>query len=419
MKTLLSLVLAGVLFFLAINIRDPYLVWARGGSLPVFLLLGLGGVVLAWRAQRGRGLQLLVWAAVLCAAPLAEGIFQYRKHTVLAAPTEELQRLGRHFIVGYRSVEDVKPMVIHGLVAGVFLNRRNSAGRTVEELRQEIAELQTLRRQAGLPPLIVATDQEGGAVSHMSPPLPRLPNLAAVASLPQAQRDSAARSNGVAHGQGLAALGITVNLAPVVDLASETRASFDTHTRLHERAISQDPAVVMDLAVAYAQGLASAGVIPTAKHFPGLSGVKNDTHHFRGSLDLPLSQLEERIWPPFQEVLQKSNAWLMVAHVAVSAVDSDRLASHSKPVLDGIVRQKWGYDGIIITDDMNMGSIYMNGLCPAVGEALNAGVDLLLVSYDGQLLYRLMDCALTAKREGKIDEAMLDKSEKRLESARP
>jgi beta-N-acetylhexosaminidase len=84
----------------------------------------------------------------------------------------------------------------------------------------------------------------------------------------------------------------------------------------------------------------------------------------------------------------------MVGHVAVTAIDSSRAASHSKRIINDLIRNKWGYQGIIITDDLVMGPIYEHGVCAAVVEALNAGVDLLLVAYDGLQFYRIARSAL-------------------------
>lgn len=102
----------------------------------------------------------------------------------------------------------------------------------------------------------------------------------------------------------------------------------------------------------------------------------------------------------------------MVGHVRLTAADPDRAASHSKKVIDGIIRKQWNYDGVIITDDLVMGAIYQNDICTAVVEALNAGVDLLLVAYDGAQFYRVFACAV-AGQVG-LDPAMLDASDIRL-----
>jgi beta-N-acetylhexosaminidase len=112
----------------------------------------------------------------------------------------------------------------------------------------------------------------------------------------------------------------------------------------------------------------------------------------------------------------------MIGHVTLTGVDPDRVASHSRLVVDGIVRKKWNYQGVIMTDDLVMGAIYQHNVCTAVVESLNAGVDLLLVAFDGAQFYRIFACAKEASSEGKLDAATLGESEARapigLNSAR-
>src|SRR5439155_22046662 len=135
--------------------------------------------------------------------------------------------------------------------------------------------------------------------------------------------------------------------------------------------------------------------------------------------ETPLDELETSDWRPFRQALAGSRAMLMVGHVRLTAADPDRAASHSKKVIDGIIRGKWNYQGIIITDDLVMGAIYQHDVCTAVVEALNSGVDLLLVAYDGAQFYRVFACAAAASAQRKIDSAVLDASEARLRQAFP
>jgi beta-N-acetylhexosaminidase len=107
----------------------------------------------------------------------------------------------------------------------------------------------------------------------------------------------------------------------------------------------------------------------------------------------------------------------MVGHVAVSAMDPGRPASHSKAVIDGLIRKTWDYQGLIVTDDLVMGAIYQHDVCTAVVEALNAGADLLLVAYDGAQFYRLFACASDASGREALDTTMLRDSETRLRRA--
>ena len=110
---------------------------------------------------------------------------------------------------------------------------------------------------------------------------------------------------------------------------------------------------------------------------------------------------------------------LMVGHVRLTAADPERAASHSKKVIDGIIRGKWNYQGIVITDDLVMGAIYQHDVCTAVVEALNAGVDLLLVAFDGAQFYRIFACASAAAGQARLDPAMLGASEARLTRVPP
>jgi beta-N-acetylhexosaminidase len=100
--------------------------------------------------------------------------------------------------------------------------------------------------------------------------------------------------------------------------------------------------------------------------------------------------------------------------VTLTAIDPDRPASHSKRVVDGIIRGNWNYQGIVITDDLVMGAIYQHNVRTAVVEALNAGVDLLLVAYDGVQFYRIFACASAGFDQGRLDPAMLQASDLRL-----
>lgn len=414
-----------VAFGASVLVYDPYLAPVRHQAfrlipalccVAVAILLMRGG----WARDGivGRFL-ILLW----CASPIAllsvQWNFDARKQAVLSAEAKYTRELGDHFIVGYSSLEQVAPLVAKGLVGGIYVSRHNIKGRTAESLKLEISSLQGMRRAAGLPPLIVAADQEGGIVSHLSPQLTSLPALSTLAELPHDIRSKKAEGFGEVHGRELAETGITLNFAPVVDLRpTQPRIKFDFNSLIGRRAISDDPASVKDVASGYIRGLAKFGVGATVKHFPGLGRVREDTHHFRAQLDTPLEELEATDWQPFRQLLAEPNARLMVGHVVVTALDGGRPASHSKRIIDGVIRKEWGYQGVIVTDDMVMSAVYQHGICTAVIEALNAGVDQLLVAFDSAQYYRIFKCALSGLKRGEIDRAMLARSQMRLSAAR-
>ncbi|KRR27936.1 beta-hexosaminidase [Bradyrhizobium lablabi] len=423
---LILLWLVGAVFvFAAANKNDPYLISLRGpgnivlavASVAVAVILIRGGY---WRrGVAGRAL-ILLWCLPSLSMLGAHASFEWRKQRVLQADAAQARSLARHFIVGYSSFAEVAVLAEKGLIAGVYITRHNIVGSTAARLKEEISALQEKRRAASLPPLIVAADQEGGIVSHLAPPLTKLPALSTLADLAPEARAEKAQAFGRTHGQELAALGVTVNFAPVLDLRPEVKRNrFDFNTLIGRRAISGDPAIVADIASAYVGGLEASGVGATVKHFPGLGRVRTDTHHFSADLDTPIEELEASDWIPFRKVLAGSKAQLMIGHVALTSVDPDRPASHSKRVVDGIIRKKWNHQGVVITDDLVMGAIYQRNVCTAVVEALNAGVDLLLVAFDGAQFYRIFTCAMAASAEGRLDAAMLRDSETRLKAAFP
>lgn len=403
------------------NSNEPYLVHLRGaGDLALVAVSAAVCVLLlrqgAWRNGSIAGrLLVLLWCVPVIAFVTTQTSLAWRKRDVLATNMAIAHLLGPHIVAGYTDRDEAATLAGHGLIGGVYVTRHNAQGRTAAELKAEIAELQAKRVAAGLPPLFVAADQEGGIVAHLSPPLPREPALSTLADLPGERRHAEAEAAGRRQGAALTQIGVTLNLAPVLDLRPDQRhLRFDFNTLIGQRAISGDPDVVGDIATAYVGGLAASGVGAAVKHFPGLGRVTADTHHFAAKLATPLAELESSDWRPFREVLAGTQAALMVGHVTLDPIDPARPASHSKAVLDGLIRRTWNYDGVIITDDLVMGAIYGGDLCQAVVEALNGGADLLLVAYDGAQFYRVFACARSAYERGQLDLAALARSAERL-----
>jgi beta-N-acetylhexosaminidase len=414
---------SGLLFTIAGAFNNhPFLLSLRGPKTVVMSATSLLMIALLWRWGFWRRAGLAGrWLAVLWLLPplsllAAAESFEITRRGVLQTEPALAGRLGRHFVVGYSSFEEVALLAEKGLIAGVYVGRGNVAQRKPPIIKAEIAALQERRRRAGLPLLIVAADQEGGVVSHLSPPLTRLPPLSTLAELPPDARAKKAEEFGRTHGRELASLGITLDFAPVLDLKpKDKRSRLDINTMTAERAISENPTVVSEVALAYVRGLESAGVGATVKHFPGLGRVRGDTHIVSADLDTPIDELEVSDWLPFKDLLAGTRAQLMVGHVSLTAVDRGRPASHSKAVIDGILRKKWNYQGVVITDDLVMGAVYGRNICTAVVEALNGGADLLLVAYDASQFYRIFACASEAAAQNGLDLEALRDSDARLE----
>ncbi|SEH04493.1 Beta-hexosaminidase A precursor [Candidatus Venteria ishoeyi] len=231
---------------------------------------------------------------------------------------------------------------------------------------------------------------------------------------PRPQIIERATAYALAQAKPLAALGINLNFSPVLDLKpAQASSSLDFHTQIVKRAIAADAEIVTQAGLAYSRALLSQGVLPTLKHFPGLGSVSDDTHHFSARLHLPLTTLQQHDWRPFRHLLSQTPALLMVAHVVVDAIDPDLPASLSHKLITDIVRKDWQHDGILITDDMSMGAVYNLGLCPSSIRALNAGIDLLLIAYDWEKVYPVLDCLQAAQQSGQLK--TLQSSQARLQ----
>lgn len=338
---------------------------------------------------------------------------------ILAADPARLERIGRHVMIGYHVFAQVKALVEKRAIAGIFITDHNVRGRKPDAIKADIDALQAIRAAQGLPPLIVAADQEGGTVSRLSPPLKRQKSLAEILKgLPDdAARRTAVEDFADIQAAELKRLGVTLNFAPVVDLNLNPKHRGDGETRLRMRAISADPQLVSKVAGWYCDAIAEAGIMCTLKHFPGLGRVSRDTHVTMGEIATPTDTLELNDWVPFRQVTKKPNAVLMLGHVRVAALDKETPASLSKPIIDTLIRKSWAYDGLLITDDFSMGAITRGkgGISKAVVATLNAGSDIVLVSYMERHLDTVMSALLAADQAGEIDQSVRETSRKRLD----
>lgn len=423
---IVKILLAIALIFPAFCFR--LLFWASWRYYTFWAIIICGLALIVWEASKltrvknKRKVSSFLIVAIasfsLSYTLIVETRFQGTKYSVLNADPQKLENLGQHFIVGYRNFDEIENLVTKNAIGGVFITARNVKNKTKQDIQQEIKALQDIRRDRNLPPLWIATDQEGGIVSRLSPPLTRLPQLSSIAASEkniEAKKDAVIKY-ATTQAKGLAEIGVNVNFAPVVDLNKGIISPEDKFSKIYQRAISSEPVVVAKVALWYCQTLEKYAVRCTIKHFPGLGRVTTDTHIADAELNASLEELTRDDWVPFREVMAKSQAFTMLGHAKLTAVDPKHPVSFSSQIVNETIRKNWQHDGILITDDFSMQAVYgsQDGLQTATIKALNAGVDLILIAYDKDLYYEAIATLLKAEKKGEIDSKILKKSKQRL-----
>jgi beta-N-acetylhexosaminidase len=272
-------------------------------------------------------------------------------------------------------------------IGGVCLFRKNVA--SAAQVAGLTATVQRLARAAGAPPLWISIDHEGGAVN-------RFPPSAAVTPLPSAMALGAsgdpalAAEAGRVAGEELRAMGIHLNFAPVLDVNNNP-----ANPVIGARSFGASPALVAAMGTGYMAGLQAAGVGAVAKHFPGHGDVTIDSHLALPRVDHAVDHLTAVELAPFRAVAQAGVAAVMTAHIVFPALDpSGAPATMSAPILRGILREQWGYRGLIVSDSLGMRAIVDNyEVGEAAVAAVRAGCDLLLAlgpeAWQDQILERV------------------------------
>lgn len=253
-------------------------------------------------------------------------------------------------------------------IVGVILFARNYADRT------QLAALIAAIRAAAPHPLLIAVDQEGGPVQRFADGFTRLPALARIGARYRSDRAEAialAEAHAWLMASEVRALGVDLSFAPVLDLARGNRA-------IGERAFDTDPALVADLGAAYVRGMRLAGMAATVKHFPGHGSVREDTH-FDHAVDVrPFAEIERDDLVPFAHAFDVGAEAVMMAHVTYPDVAPEP-AGYSPIWIDGILRRRMGFRGVVFSDDIGMAAAVSAGATGARIDAhLDAGCDIVL-----------------------------------------
>ncbi|SDN39563.1 beta-N-acetylhexosaminidase [Paenibacillus sp. yr247] len=332
------------------------------------------------------------------------------------------EKIGQMLLCGFKGIEateELEALIAEHHIGGVIYFARNVDN--TQQVARLSDQLQQIAEQSGTMPLWISIDQEGGMVARITEGVALMPGqmaLAAGALGPEAKEGikagagcSAAYEAALISGKELRALGINLNFAPVLDVNNNP-----DNPVIGVRSFGESPELVAEFGQQAVQGFQDANVVATAKHFPGHGDTSVDSH-----LDLPtIMHGEERIRSvelvPFVKAIESGVDAIMSSHIYFPALEADKLpVTLSKSVLTGLLREELGFEGVIMTDCMEMNAISEHyGTVAASVMAIEAGADLVLISHSRDRQIGAIAAIEQAVHEGRLTEARIDASVKRL-----
>lgn len=308
------------------------------------------------------------------------------------------QMTGQLLMVGFNGKEpddNVNQMINIRYVGGVILYGRNIE--TKKQITSLNSNLQKMSFAKVNLPLFIAVDQEGGPVSRLKGLITESPAPSNLAKLSRNEIAMAAQTTA----KELKSMGINVNIAPVLDVANSKSV-------MAGRAYGEDPSVVAEIGVAVINGYKNGGIIACGKHFPGLGAAVQDTHIASTKINSNLDTLNKRDLIPFRQAIQTGINMILVSHAVYPALDSQNPASLSYTIQTDILRNMMGYQGLILSDDLEMEASESTG---TIGQnavrAIKAGADIVLVCHTPEKQREAYDALLAAVKNGEISQERL------------
>ena len=316
------------------------------------------------------------------------------------------EKIGQLFMVGFLGTSvtpDLAAFLKDYKPGGVILFSRN-----LESIEQIVQLTNDLQQCSPKSPLLISIDQEGGRVSRLPKGFTIFPPCEVIGQCRSGELAYAAAST---IAKELKAVGINMNMAPVLDVNSNP-----DNPVIGDRAFSSSADTVGEMGLVTAAGLQDAKVVACGKHFPGHGDTNSDSHKELPVVDAPRERLEAVEFPPFRRAAAAGIATMMTAHVLYRALDDQLPATLSPAIITRILREQMGYDGVVLTDDLEMHAIVDHyGPGDAAVRAVLAGCDVLLICKERDREIAAFEAVEKAVASGTIDMARLDQSVARIQ----
>lgn len=322
----------------------------------------------------------------------------------LVANMSDADKVGQLLMIGIHGKtlnDDAKFMLNEYRVGGIILFDRNMESK--DQVKSLITDINKTGKSAGLTPLFIGIDQEGGAVARMEDQLIKVPPAEELGKEPIEQAVSLAKQSGTE----LKDLGFNINFAPVADLGLTYGRSFSTN-----------PDEVVRYASAVGKAYDEAGLWYSYKHFPGIGKTDVDLHADTSVVPVSKETLLNEDTKVFVDLIKQSkpNTYaIMVSHAMYPQIDADHPSSLSKAIITDWLRKDMGYNGVVVTDDMDMGALAKHYTFGDMAvQSILAGSDILLVCHEYEHMQEAYNGLMKAVKEGRISKERLDESVKRI-----
>lgn len=322
----------------------------------------------------------------------------------LVANMSDADKVGQLLMIGIHGKtlnDDAKFMLNEYRVGGIILFDRNMESK--DQVKSLITDINKTGKSAGLTPLFIGIDQEGGAVARMEDQLIKVPPAEEVGKESVEQAASLAKQVGTE----LKDLGFNINFAPVADLGLTYGRSF-----------SANPDEVVRYASAVGKAYEEAGLWYSYKHFPGIGKTDVDLHADTSVVPVPKETLLNEDTKVFVDLIKQSkpNTYaIMVSHAMYPQIDPDHPSSLSKAIITDWLRKDMGYNGVVVTDDMDMGALAKHYTFGDMAvQSILAGSDILLVCHEYEHMQEAYNGLMKAVKDGRISKERLDESVKRI-----
>ena len=322
----------------------------------------------------------------------------------LVANMSDADKVGQLLMIGIHGKtlnDDAKFMLNEYRVGGIILFDRNMESK--DQVKSLITDINKTGKSAGLTPLFIGIDQEGGAVARMEDQLIKVPPAEELGKKPIEQAVSLAKQSGTE----LKNLGFNINFAPVADLGLTYGRSFSTN-----------PDDVVRYASAVGKAYDEAGLWYSYKHFPGIGKTDVDLHADTSVVPVSKETLLNEDTKVFVDLIKQSkpNTYaIMVSHAMYPQIDADHPSSLSKAIITDWLRKDMGYNGVVVTDDMDMGALAKHYTFGDMAvQSILAGSDILLVCHEYEHMQEAYNGLMKAVKDGRISKERLDESVKRI-----